>query len=924
MADQGMGESVTERSRATGRAWVAVLVAALANMLVWGMLHPRLPATEAPSRVAGLAYSPYQRHADPRTGDRASAETVTADLALLSEFTGRIRTYSAAELPSLPASAAARGLKVTLGAWIDARRDNNARELDALIAQTRASRAVERVIVGNETQLNSSLPRAELIALLKRARAAVSVPVSTAEPWHVWLDDPELARHVDFLTVHLLPYWEGVPAQVAPELALERYRTLVSRFPDKHIVIGEVGWPSGGETVGAARATPALQAQFVRSFVARAAAANLDYFVIEAFDQPWKTGLEGPAGAHWGMFNAGREAKFSLSGPLESDAFWRVKALIATVLGAVLSLPLLAGLRRLRLRARFAFALATQAAASCAVALAAAPLINYLRAGDLVAFAMLAPAIALALALVIAQWLEFAELFWPGSLARVAAPAALREGERAPPVSIHLAACNEPPAQVIAAIESLVALDWPDLDIIVIDNNTADESLWRPVEAHVAARNAAACAAMAGRRLRFMHLPSWPGFKAGALNVALAHTDPRVEWIGVIDADYIVERDWLTSLAGHFANPDVAVLQAPQAHRGWRGAWLARLMHLEYESFFRIGMHHRHERNAIVQHGTMTLVRARDLRAGGWDEACICEDTELGLRLIAAGRQVLYVDRVAGTGLTPADLGAWLRQRRRWAEGGMQILRKHAAALAGAGGRLTVWQRYHFVAGWLPWLADGTHLLLTVAALAWTAAALVWPGVFGLPVALFAAPLAGLLLPRMVLGPLLHMRRVGAGATGAGLAALAGMALSHAAARGMLAGLFAGLTRRRADFEVTRKGRGNNAVSHPLSPVREEALLLAALCLAGASFVIARPVIDAASQAWVVLLVAQALPYAATLTLACLPALAALRPPTWREPAHARRHLARRRALAPSEARASARRTTYPATTNRAQKRNRW
>ncbi|MFN0160657.1 MAG: glycosyltransferase family 2 protein [Burkholderiales bacterium] len=910
MADKDMDESVTERARTTGHAWVAVLLAALANVLVWAALHPRLPATEAPPRVAGLAYSPYLRHADPRTGARASDATVAADLALLSELTGRIRTYSAADLPALPAHATARGVRVTLGAWIDARRDNNARELDALITQTRASRAVERVIIGNETQLHGSLPRAELIALLTRARSALSVPVSTAEPWHVWLADPELARHVDFLTVHLLPYWEGVPAQVAPDLALERYRTLAARFPDKHVVIGEVGWPSGGETLRDARATPTLQAQFVRSFVARAAAENLDYFLMEAFDQPWKAGLEGPAGAHWGMFSAGREAKFSLSGPLESDAFWRAKAMIATLLGVALALPLLAGLPRLRTRARFAFALATQAAASCAVALAAAPLINYLRAGDLLAFAILAPAIALALALVIAQWLEFAELYWPGSLARVAAPAALCAGERAPPIGIHLAACNEPPAQVIAAIESLIALDWPDLDIIVIDNNTADPSLWQPVEAHIAARNAEAGASMAGRRLRFMHLPHWPGFKAGALNVALAHTDPRVEWIGVIDADYVVERDWLASLAGHFARPEVAVLQAPQAHRGWRDTWLARLMHLEYESFFRIGMHHRHERNAIVQHGTMTLVRACDLRAGGWDESCICEDTELGLRLIATGRQVLYVDRVAGTGLTPADLGAWLRQRRRWAEGGMQILRKHAAALAGAGGRLTAWQRYHFVAGWLPWLADGAHFLLTLAALAWTAAAIAWPGVFGLPVALFAAPLAGLLLPRMVLGPLLHTRRVGAGASGAGLAALAGMALSHTAARGMLAGLFAGLTRRRAEFGVTRKGHSSSAASHPLSAVREEALLLAALCLAGASFVIARPDLDTASQAWILLMVAQALPYAATLALACQPSVARLIPPTWREPMRTDSQPGRTRAPAPSSTPASARRSS--------------
>ena len=105
----------------------------------------------------------------------------------------------------------------------------------------------------------------------------------------------------------------------------------------------------------------------------------------------------------------------------------------------------------------------------------------------------------------------------------------------------------------------------------------------------------------------------------------------------------------------------------------------------EFDGFFRIGMHHRNERNAIIQHGTMTLVRRTALeRVGGWAEWCICEDAELGLRLMQAGHDVRYVDSVLGRGLTPSDFAAFKAQRFRWAFGAMQIL-KRALALRSSG-----------------------------------------------------------------------------------------------------------------------------------------------------------------------------------------------------------------------------------------------
>ena len=867
-------------ARWLGALAIAALVV-LVNIAVWRAMNPPLPAPDAPPRVAGLAYNAFQRWESPLTLLFPTREELSADLRRLAPLTSRLRTYSAAEFPELPALAQQFDLRLSLGVWLDHRLDNNEREIAAATqaAQaTRQHRSVERVIAGNETQLHRKLAPAVLYAYLDRLRAQLPVPVSTAEPWHVWLRQPELAEHVDFITVHLLPYWEGVPVEAALDETLRRYAQVQARFPGKRIVIGEIGWPSGGAAVGVARPTPAAQGMFVRSFLARAQTAELDYFLMEAVDQPWKYATEGQVGAHWGLLDAARRPKFELAGPLYTDPYWQTKVSIATALGLAAILPFLLAFAGMRLAGRVAFALIAQAVASFAVLLGTLPLDNYLRAPDVAVLAVLVPALGFMAAILLTQTLEFAELFWEGSLRRRAAPRPLPAATAPPFVSIHVPCCNEPPAMVIATIDSLLALDWPAYEIIIVDNNTADAALWQPVQEHVRQRLAEREAAGHGYgpALRFFHLPAHPGFKAGALNFALEQTAPQAAWIAVVDADYLVQPEWLRALAGHFADPTVGIVQAPQAHRDWNDRPLRRMMNWEYEGFFRIGMHHRHERDAIVQHGTMTLIRAAALRrAGGWDQDCICEDTELGLRLFRQGLRAVYVDRVFGAGLVPADFGAYRRQRQRWAQGAMQILRRHAGALFGPS-PLRRGQRYHFVAGWLPWIGDALHLVFSLAAMAWTLGFLVAPQWFGLPTALFVVPLAVFFFARLVLGPLLYWRRVPCSAAGIAGAALAGMGLSHSIARGIIAGL----TGRRAVFHVTRRVATAAPAAAPaaklatagkrgwLADVHEEAALLLGLLACIAALALHRAPGDTALAMWMLVLGMQSLPYAAALACA--------------------------------------------------------
>jgi exo-beta-1,3-glucanase (GH17 family)/cellulose synthase/poly-beta-1,6-N-acetylglucosamine synthase-like glycosyltransferase len=857
------------------RVALALLVAALNGGAWYAFSHqPALP--EGPAQVGGLAYAPFGRHDAPWARQAPLPEMLARDMAQMARLTTQVRSYSAAQHPGLAQAAQAAGLRLSLGIWLNRDAAQNQREIEAGLRDARAGLA-QHLIVGNETLLRTELTPEQLTRALRQVRAASPVPVTTAEPWHVWLAHPELASEVDFLTVHLLPYWEGVPAEEGVEQVMQRLRWVQERHPGKPIWIGEVGFPSEGGPVGRARPSPAAQALFVREFVALAARERLSYFLIEAYDQAWKTNEEGRAGAHWGLFDATRQPKFDLNGPVISQPHWLGLALISSALAAVLVLWWARRFRNLRWPALLGLVLGTQATTSLGIGVMALPLAHYMAAGDWLLLALLAPATVLMVLILLAHLSEFVELFVRGNLRRQFGALPSRAGAQQPFVSIHLPCSNEPPEMVIATLASLQALDHTRFEVLVIDNNTVDAANWAPVQAYVATLPA---------HFRFFHLPQWPGYKAGALRFAMEQADARTELVAVVDADYLVHANWLSALVGHFDDPQVAVVQAPQAHRNWAlSAWRT-MMNWEYEGFFRIGMHHRNERDAIIQHGTMTLVRAQALKAvGGWSSDTVCEDAELGLRLMQAGYRTVYVDTVMGQGLTPDGFGAFKRQRQRWAQGGMQIFKHHAKALLWPGwrpaqGRLSAGQRYHFLAGWLPWLGDAMHLLFVLLACVWTSAVLLWPEGLSWPTAAYLMPLMVFCAAKLVMGPLLYARRVSCSVWGSVGAALAGMGLSHGIARGVWQGLF---SRERA-FRVTSKGGGFKTDQQgtlararaALQPVREEALLLLALLLAAAAVAHTASGLEGLGRSdawvWMGMLLLQALPYAAALLCACLAA----------------------------------------------------
>lgn len=267
---------------------------------------PKGPGTA----IGGIALSPYRAGQDPNEGQHPSAAEVERDVALLAPRTAALRTYGASGGGGLvPEAAGRRGMWVMQGAWLSGGAAADEAELKALARLAAAHPSIHSVLAGNETVLHGLLEPAALVAFMRRAGEETGLPVSTAEPWHVWLEHPELAREADFLAAHILPYWDGVPAEEAAGYVLRRCRELEARYPGKPVVIAETGWPSEGPARGGAIPSTGTQALFVARFLDLAHRERLDYFLLEAFDQPWKRRREGAVGGAWGLWDAGRIPK---------------------------------------------------------------------------------------------------------------------------------------------------------------------------------------------------------------------------------------------------------------------------------------------------------------------------------------------------------------------------------------------------------------------------------------------------------------------------------------------------------------------------------------------------------------------------------------------------------------------------------------
>lgn len=841
-----------------------VIAVAVVTFSLWAYVNQPKEHPPWPRIVKGFSFSPFRVHQDAIKHILPSVDDIDQDLALLAGRTYAVRSYSTeGTLAEIPRLAKKYNINITLGAWISQDTERNEREINKLIELAAKHRNVVRVIVGNEVLLHNYIGVEQLEGYLDRVRKAVNVPVSTAETWDVWKRYSQLETHVDFIAAHLLPYWEKQPVEKAVAFVADRMDYLQTLFPDKPIVITEVGWPSNGRSWGAAVASQSNQAMFLRQFLKLAEQQDYTYYIIEAFDQPWKgDSSEGGVGSYWGVYDVYRHQKFSFTEPIVGIPHWKWLAGLSVVMAIIVFALLLMDSKHLGMHGRSFLAIIAYAVATAVVWVANDYTNQYLTGlsvfiGLLLVFGMIGVIVVM-----LAEAHEWAELRWSRFRRREFKPLIVPVAEL-PFVSIHVPCYNEPPTMMIETLNSLACLQYPHYEVIVIDNNTQDPAVWQPVQAH--------CQQL-GERFHFYHQDPLAGFKAGALNYALTKTSSQTEVIAVIDSDYQVDPLWLHDLAPQFVNPAIAIVQAPQDYRDGNENLFKSMCYSEYAGFFQIGMITRNERNAIIQHGTMTLIRHSVLaKIGGWAQWCITEDAELGLRVFEHGYEAIYIPKSYGKGVMPDTFIDYKKQRFRWAFGAVQILRGHARQLVGrVKTRLTWGQRYHFVAGWLPWLADGLNLLFNIAALFWSLGMILAPRSFTPPLIIFSLLPLALFSFKTAKQFYLYQSHVNSNIWQTLAATIAGIALSHTISKAIVQGFI----KKDKPFFRTPKLAQRLSYTSALAVVYEEIMLtlLFIAAVTGVSYSPANASLDLLF--WTVVLCVQTLPYLAAIAMSLLGARA--------------------------------------------------
>lgn len=334
-------------------AVLLIAVAILIALVWWWLGRPvAMPsASLAGEKLQCLSYAPFRGDQSPLRADTyIAASQIEDDLTRLKAVTDCIRTYSIEHgLEQVPEIARRVGLTVIQGLWLSSHPEKNRQQVETIVKLTKDfPDVILAVVVGNEVLLRGELSADSVAAFLREVKSRTNVPVTYADVWEFWLRNRDLASAADFITIHILPYWEDVPIPASAAAAhVESIRErMAAAFPGKEILIGETGWPSAGRMREGALPSLVNQALVLQEVLAVAKRKGYRVNVIEAFDQPWKRRLEGTVGGYWGLFDdATRQAKFEWGKPVSNHPLWRQQAAAGVVFAALIFAAALSGRR---------------------------------------------------------------------------------------------------------------------------------------------------------------------------------------------------------------------------------------------------------------------------------------------------------------------------------------------------------------------------------------------------------------------------------------------------------------------------------------------------------------------------------------------------------------------------------------------------
>jgi exo-beta-1,3-glucanase (GH17 family) len=315
------------------RTPLALLLASLAVIAAaWWWLATPIVLAHAPidpsAKLQCVSYAPFRGEQNPLSpGTHISVEQIEQDLTQLAKVTDCVRTYSIEYGQDQIAGVAKKvGLKVIQGIWLSNDRLKNLNQIATVVRLAKEyPDVITAVVVGNEVLLRGEMTVNDLVATIRSVKAQVSVPVTYADVWEYWLKNREIYDAVDFITIHILPYWEDFPIRAkfaAAHVDAIRQQVAVA-FPGKEILIGETGWPSEGRMREGALPSRTNQARVVSEILQRAKQENFRVNLIEAYDQPWKRQLEGTVGGYWGLFDSARDLKYPAGVPISNYPLWK-------------------------------------------------------------------------------------------------------------------------------------------------------------------------------------------------------------------------------------------------------------------------------------------------------------------------------------------------------------------------------------------------------------------------------------------------------------------------------------------------------------------------------------------------------------------------------------------------------------------------
>jgi exo-beta-1,3-glucanase (GH17 family) len=338
-----------------GIATALFAMAAAAIVTAWAWLGAAVQMPPSPlvsgEKLYCVSYTPFRGTQSPLGPDiPVDPRQIDEDLAQLKHITDCVRTYSVDfGLDRIAEIAKSHGMKVLQGLWLSNRPELSRKQVATAIAlANRFPDVIAAVIVGNEVLLRGEMAAPALVRTIREVKAQVPVPVTYADVWEFWLRHRDVATAVDFVTIHILPYWEDfpIPARNAASHVDAIRAQMVAAFPGKDVFVGEFGWPSAGRMREGALPSPVNQARTMHEVLDHAKRENYRVNLIEAYDQPWKRQLEGTVGGHWGLFDAyQRRAKFAWGGLVSNHPHWRWQAAGGVGLAAIVFATAL-GVRR--------------------------------------------------------------------------------------------------------------------------------------------------------------------------------------------------------------------------------------------------------------------------------------------------------------------------------------------------------------------------------------------------------------------------------------------------------------------------------------------------------------------------------------------------------------------------------------------------